>query len=220
MKSLAFWILDASVLFALSLIYLYQGFHRKNQLFTFWLCAGVCLQLLAAWGLAAGWPSWMDTAALWFDAFTYAATAAVLILAFVRRQCPVNRSILWGLGAMVLLNGFWRYLGGNVDPELRTWLRNISFFGPAIFMLIALSNLRADHLPLWIHSLLRLSTNGSGHAPAFAAIAISTPPAGPKPVPRVHFCSLKSANPSPPFPASGIAVSNFDLRPVHAPAPD
>lgn len=177
MKSNAFWMLDACVLFTLSLIYLYQGFHRKNPLFTVWLCTGVLMQLVAAWGLAAGWPTWMDEVRVIFDGLMYLVTLGVLVLALMHRDCPVNRSLLWGLGAMVALNLFGRTLGASVNPPVRIWLRNIGFFGPAIFLLIALSNLRLDRLPVWISSTLRVSVARSGQRPAIASVSISTPEA-------------------------------------------
>jgi hypothetical protein len=158
MKLMAFWILDACVLFALSLVYLSQGYHRKNQFFTVWLCSGVIMQLIASWGLAAGWPVWMDGVGTLMDAFVYLVSAAVLVLAVIRRDCPVNRALLWGLGAMLALNLFARALGTSVAPEVRTWLRNIAFLGPALFMLLSFSNLRLDQLPLWVNGVFR-STN-------------------------------------------------------------
>ncbi|HMD97330.1 MAG TPA: hypothetical protein VKM93_08415 [Terriglobia bacterium] len=165
-----FWALDATVLFSLSLLYIHQGYHRKNQAFTLWLCCGVLMQLAAAWGLAAGSPRWMAQARAGFDIILYVLAAAVLVLAVMRRGCPVNRSLLWGLGAMLVLNVLTRLLGSGVEPAVRAWLRNIAFFGPAIFLLIALSNIRLDLLPLWVDSAVRLIASGSIEEPAIAAM--------------------------------------------------
>jgi len=150
MKSITFWALDATVLFALSLVYLHQGYQRKNAFFAVWLCNGVAMQLIAAWGLAAGPPSWMPQLRACEDILTYALTAGVLITAALRRDCPVNRSLLCAVGAMVALNVFSRFLGLHVEHPLQVWLRNIAFFGPALFLLITFSNIRLDTLLVWI----------------------------------------------------------------------
>lgn len=173
MKSLGFWILDASVLFSLSLLYLHQGFHRKNQWFTVWLCSGVVMQLVAAWGLAAGWPDWMGRLRAALDVVIYLITIVALFTAMNHRECPVNRSVLWGLGSMVALNIFSRCISSGVEWPVRLWLRNIAFFGPAIFLLIAFSNLRLDRLPLWVNSTLRLAMSQANEQPALAAVAVA-----------------------------------------------
>ena len=165
-----FWALDAVVLFSLSLLYIHQGYHRKNQIFTLWLCLGVLMQLAAAWGMAAGQPRWMFQVRAVGDVSVYLLTAGVLILAVTRRDCPVNRSLVWGLGAMLVLNIFTRLVGSGVEYAVRVWLRNIAFFGPAIFLLIALSNIRVDRLPLWVESAVRLIASDSGAEPALAAM--------------------------------------------------
>lgn len=156
MKTLAFWALDATVLFVLSLVYFHQGYHRKNQLFAAWLCNGVTMQLVAAWSLAAGRPLWISHLRAADDVVEYVLTAGVLVMAVMRRDCPVNRSLLWGLGAMVALRALSIYLGERVEHSVQVWLRNVAFFGPAIFLLIALSNIRLDRLPLWITSSWRV----------------------------------------------------------------
>jgi hypothetical protein len=169
MKSVAFWALDATVLFALSLVYLHQGYQRKNPFFALWLCNGVVMQLIAAWSLAAGRPPWVTGLRQVEDLLVYVLTAAVLVMAVAHRECPVNRSLLWGLGAMLALNLFSRFLGVRVDHAVQVWLRNIAFFGPAIFLLIALSGIRFDMMPLWINE--RFQTLGGRwlEAPAVAA---------------------------------------------------
>jgi uncharacterized membrane protein len=175
MRSIAFWALDATVLFALSLLYLHQGYQRKNPVFAVWLCNGVAVQLVAAWALAAGPPPWIAHVRAAEDALTYLLSAGVLVSAAMRRNCAVNRTLLWGVGSMVALNLFARYLGEHVNHPLQVWLRNIAFFGPAIFLLIALSNIRLDTLPLWISSAFRGMSSGWVHGPAWASTALFGP---------------------------------------------
>ena len=172
MKTIAFWALDATVLFALSMVYLHQGYQRKNPLFAVWLFNGVLMQLIGAWSLAAGRPPWVNRVRLVDDVIIYVLTAGVLLLAATRRDCPVNRTLLWGLGAMLALNLFSRCLGVHVDRSLQVWLRNIAFFGPAIFMLIALSGIRFDMIPLWINERFRLLGGRWVEGPALAAVGI------------------------------------------------
>jgi len=150
MKSITFWALDATVLFALSLVYLHQGYQRKNAFFAVWLCNGVAVQLIGAWALAAGPPPWIDRLRLCEDVLTYILTAGVLIVAAMHLDCPVNRSLLCGVGAMVALNVLSRFMGLHAQHPIQVWLRNIAFFGPAMFLLITFSNLRLDTLLLWV----------------------------------------------------------------------
>lgn len=173
MKTITFWALDATVLFALSLVYFHQGYHRKNFVFAVWLCNGVLMQLIAAWGLAAGPPSWMHQVRAAEDILTYLLTAGVLVTAFMHRDCPVNRSLLFGLGAMLALNLFSVFLGMRVDRSVQVWLRNIAFFGPAMFMLLAFSNIRVDMLPLWINQALEGAGARWSEGTALAAVALA-----------------------------------------------
>lgn len=173
MKMLTFWALDATVLFALSLLYLHQGYHRKNVLFAVWLCQGVAMQLIAAWALAAGPPPWLNHVRLFEDVLTYVLTAGVLVTAAIHRQCPVNRSLLWGLGAMLALNLLSKALGVHVEHSVQNWLRNIAFFGPALFLLIAFSNIRLDMLPLWLRSPLGNVGERWAAGSALAAVAVA-----------------------------------------------
>jgi len=154
-RVITFWALDATVLFALSLVYLHQGYQRKNPVFAVWLFTGVAMQLVGAWSLAAGRPPWVSQVRVVHDVLMYALTVGVLLIAVTRRDCPVNRTLLWGLGAMFALNLFSRFLGVRVDHSVQVWLRNIAFFGPAVFLLIALSGIRFDMLPLWVSAKLR-----------------------------------------------------------------
>lgn len=155
MKVNAFWILSATTLFCLSLVYLHHGYHRRNFLFACWLCFGVCVQLLGAWGLAAGRPAWFGPVGILADFTSYGLGAAVLVVAAMRRHCPVNRTLLAGLGAMVAFSLLGRWLGDSLDDVTRTWLRNIAFFGPAIFLLVMFAGMRVDRLPLLVDSALR-----------------------------------------------------------------
>jgi hypothetical protein len=172
MKAIAFWALDATVLFALSMVYLHQGYQRKNPLFAVWLCNGVAMQLIAAWSLAAGRPPWVTGLRRVEDVLIYSLTAGVLTVAALRRDCPVNRSLLWGLGAMLALNIFSKFLGVRVDHSVQVWLRNIAFLGPAIFLLIAFSGIRFDMMPLWISENLQALGDRWLEGPALAAVGI------------------------------------------------
>ena len=174
MKGTAFWILSASTLFVLSLVYLHAGLHKKNPIFTYWLCAGVAAQVVAAWGLAAGRPWWFGPARSAADVISLALTAAVLIFAAIRcKSCMTNRALLMALGGMLALNIFGRIIGGGLTPPLRIWLRNIAFFGPAFYLLVVFSNIPLDRLPLWAglprsFSALRMTTEqAAGWARAF-----------------------------------------------------
>ena len=86
--------------------------------------------------------------------------------------CAVNRSLLLGVGGLVVLNVASRVLGVHLDHSLQIWLRNIAFFGPAIFLLIALSNIRLDTLPLWVGTAFRSVGNRWVEGPALAAVGI------------------------------------------------
>jgi uncharacterized membrane protein YhaH (DUF805 family) len=173
MRSITFWALDATVLFALSLVYFNQGYHRRNAFFAVWLCNGVIMQLIGAWALAAGPPPWIDRLRLCEDVLTYGLTAGILIIAAIHRDCPVNRSILWGVSAMVALNALCRFMGVRVDHSAQIWLRNVAFFGPAIFLLLTLSNLRFDMLPLWIKAPLENAGMRWAAGAAAAAVVVA-----------------------------------------------
>lgn len=174
MKSITFWALDATVLFALSLVYLHQGYQRKNAFFALWLCNGVAMQLIGAWALAAGPPPWIDRLRLCEDVLTYILTAGVLIVAVTHLDCAVNRSLLCGVGAMVALNVLSRFMGLHAQHPIQIWLRNIAFFGPAMFMLVSFSNLRLDMLPLWIKDSLGSAGTRWAAGTAVATVTLAT----------------------------------------------
>lgn len=154
-KIVGFWIASSIILFLLSLVYLHHHLHRKNALFAWWLCLGVSMQMVSAYGLALGYPSWMYR--IWgiADGISYALAVGVIGVALTRRSCPVNQTLLFGLGAMIAFNLAVRWFGGGLSLDLRSWLLNIAFLGPALFLLVAFSNIRADRLPLHIKSALR-----------------------------------------------------------------
>jgi len=89
----------------------------------------VCMQLLAAWGLGAGRPAWFGPLRALADVVNYGLATGVLVVAIVRRNCPVNRALLAGLGAMVAFSLLSRWRRDSVDAVARTWMRNIAFFG-------------------------------------------------------------------------------------------
>lgn len=154
-KIIVFWIASSVILFLLSLVYLEHNLHRKNSLFAWWLCLGVTMQLVSAYGLVLGCPQWLSL--LWSaaDVLSYTLAVGVLVVALTRRSCPVNQTLLYGLGAMVAFNLVVRWCGDSLSQNLRSWLVNIAFLGPAIFLLLTFSNIRADRLPLLIKSALR-----------------------------------------------------------------
>lgn len=154
-KIIVFWIASSVILFLLSLVYLEHNLHRKNSLFAWWLCLGVTMQLVSAYGLVLGCPQWLSL--LWSaaDVLSYTLAVGVLVVALTRRSCPVNQTLLYGLGTMVAFNLVVRWCGDSLSQNLRSWLVNIAFLGPAIFLLLTFSNIRADRLPLLIKSALR-----------------------------------------------------------------
>jgi hypothetical protein len=153
-KILGFWIASSVVLFLLSLVYLQHNLHRKNVLFAWWLCLGVSMQLVSAYGLVLGYPKWMSL--LWSaaDVLSFALAVGVLAIAFRHRTCPVNRALLYGIGAMVILNLVSRWWGDHLRENVQIWLLNIAFLGPAVYLLLIFCNIRADRLPLYVRSAL------------------------------------------------------------------
>jgi hypothetical protein len=151
-KILGFWIASSVVLFLLSLVYLQHNLHRKNVLFAWWLCLGVSMQLVSAYGLALGYPRWMNLLWTAADVLSFALAIGVLAVAYRHRSCPVNRALLYGIGAMVVLNLVSRWWGDHLGENVRIWLLNIAFLGPAAFLLLMFSNIRVDRLPLYVRS--------------------------------------------------------------------
>jgi hypothetical protein len=162
-KIIGFWIASSAVLFLLSLVYLHYNLHRKNAAFAWWLCVGVSMQLVSAYGLVLGCPVWLRRMWSLADLLSFGLAIAVLITAYHRRACPVNQTLLYGIGSMLALNLMSRWMGGHLSPNQQGWLVNIAFFGPAIFLLLAFANIRADRLPLYIKSAFtgatRISSN-------------------------------------------------------------
>jgi hypothetical protein len=154
-KIVGFWVACSLILFLLSLVYLHNQLHRKNSIFAWWLCLGVSMQLISAYGLVLGCPTWLRR--LWSaaDVLSFALAVGVLLMAYARRSCPVNQALLYGIGAMIVLNVVSRTCGDQLTAAQRGWLVNIAFFGPAIFLLLMFSNVRADRLPLYLNSALR-----------------------------------------------------------------
>jgi hypothetical protein len=162
-KILGFWIASSVVLFLLSLVYLQHNLHRKNAIFAWWLCVGVSMQLVSAYGLVLGYPRWMNMLWIAADLLSFALAGGVLVLAFSRRACPVNRALLYGIGAMVILNVASRWWGDQLGQNVRIWLVNIAFLGPAIFLLVMFSNLRVDRMPLYLRTpFTGLATRSAG----------------------------------------------------------
>jgi hypothetical protein len=182
-KILGFWIASSVVLFLLSLVYLQHNLHRRNVIFAWWLCLGVSMQLVSAYGLVLGYPRWMSL--LWSaaDVLSFALAGGVLTLALSRQSCPVNRTLLYGVGAMVVLNLMSRWWGNHLGQNLRIWLVNIAFLGPAMFLLLMFSNIRADRLPLYVRSAFRGVVSSSAGCGQSAVARSQVSPRAFSPVP-------------------------------------
>jgi hypothetical protein len=154
-KLVTFWIASSSVLFLLSLVYLHYQLHRKNVLFAWWLCLGVAMQLITAYAMVLGSHRFLGYLWRTADMASMLLAVGVLLLAYHRRACPVNRTLLYGLGAMLAFNLITRLTAGHISMVKQTWLQDIAFFGPAIFLLVSFSNIRMDRIPLHICSSLR-----------------------------------------------------------------
>jgi hypothetical protein len=173
-KGILFWAASAVILFLLSLVWFHAGLHRKNLFFTYWLCLGVLLQLMAAWWLAGGRPAWVLALRNGVDRAIYALAVATLVLAVLKFRCPANRALLMGLGAMLALNIFSQHSARTLSVPLQAWLRNIAFVGPASYLLVVFSGARVDRLPLWIAKLEIGNWKLAGRAALGAARAVLT----------------------------------------------
>lgn len=177
-KGLAFWVLSATVLFLLSVAWLSAGLHRKNIFFTAWLGLGLGIQLLAAYWLGASRPAWVLKVRLAGDAGMYFLCAMTLARAALDRHSTANRTLLYGLGGMLALNVLGRAISGDVGNRdaLCAWLRNIAFFGPAVWMLFVFSGIRLDRLPAVVAKITdlkaqMLETSSAGLKPGATGIA-------------------------------------------------
>jgi len=150
-KPTLFWAACAAVVFALMLISFWTGIHRRNGFYAAWLGFTVCAQLLAACGLALHRPAWFAPAGRVTGAVELLLSICIVILAFCRLDCPINRVLLAGFGAILFFNLLSYVAVSSPLADLRVWgwLRNIGFFGPGVYMLVCFSNLRLDALPLW-----------------------------------------------------------------------
>ncbi|MGH9354482.1 MAG: hypothetical protein ACRD2G_20315, partial [Terriglobia bacterium] len=75
--------------------------------------------------------------------------------------------------AMLALNVMARWGGASLGESIGSWLQNIAFFGPALFLVLAFSNIRADRLPLFIDSVLRAFNSNPrvSHGLAFGSVS-------------------------------------------------
>lgn len=154
-EMLLFWVASSVVLLLLSLVYFRQNLHRRNLLFGWWLGFGIAMQIISACGMLVAYGPWMYK--LWpvADELSFALALGVMIVAFLRRSCAVNQALLRGLGSMLALNLAARWASSHLGTNIESWLQNIAFMGPAIFLLVTFSNTRVDRLPLYVASLLR-----------------------------------------------------------------
>jgi hypothetical protein len=152
MKSNYFWFLCASLLILLLGVFLHQGLHKKNFVFTVWLAGGCVACFIAYVGLALGRPYWFDTARQCSNAISAGLALAAISFGIARWSCPVNRTIVYGLAGMLAAQLFGilmvqANLGGQAQGlPLRAWLQNIGFFGPMLWMLAVFSGARFDRL--------------------------------------------------------------------------
>jgi hypothetical protein len=144
-----FWLLSSVVLFLLALIYFSLGLCRRNLYFSCWISIGILFQIFVAVGLAAGSPrpSWMAHAKVGFDLLSYLLAAAAITMAAARRSDPVHMVILQGLGGMLALQLAGRIFGIHLLGPLVIWLRNIAFFGPALWMILCFSDIGLTPAP-------------------------------------------------------------------------
>ncbi|GEM_PF-1393145 len=215
-RLITFWIASSTVLFLLSLVYFRYQLHRKNPLFAWWLCLGVAMELISAYAMVLD--SHKFLCFLWRAAniASILMAVAVLILAYAQRACPVNRTLLYGLGAMLAFNLIARLTAGHISMVKQTWLQDIAFFGPALFLLVSFSNIRADRIPLHVCSTFRHLTLTPSQSPG---LALSLRPAS---LPR----GAASTNTNEAFLEYFIARSRLHLElspsffvPVPMPAP-
>jgi hypothetical protein len=153
-KSLIFWVACAATLFVLSLVSFHLGVHRKNYIFAAWLCFSVAAQVVAAWGLALGRPRWFGPLGQAVALAGGALALAAIILGLTKFSCPVNRTVVMGLGGMLAVQILAMALArspasaGSGHPAVAGWLRNVGFLGPALWMLLVFSGVRFDRLPI------------------------------------------------------------------------
>lgn len=116
------------------------------------------MQIVSACGMLVGYGPWMYKIWPVADGLSFALALGVIVVAFLRRSCAVNQALLRGLVAMLALNLAARWASSHLGADIESWLQNIAFMGPAIFMLVTFSNIRADRLPLYVASALRALT--------------------------------------------------------------
>lgn len=175
-KMLVYWIASSSMLFFLSFVYFRHNLYRKNALFAWWLYLGVFMQIASAYCLLFACPVWLYKVWPFADECSYALAACVLVVAFIHRSRPVNQILLYGLGAMVAFSLAVRWFGNGLSLDLRGWLLNIAFFGPALFMLLAFSNVGIDRLPLYVDSFLRQLNSDSAPSQELAFRGVANGP--------------------------------------------
>ncbi|HEV2424285.1 MAG TPA: hypothetical protein VGZ29_05605 [Terriglobia bacterium] len=149
MKALAFWAACATVLFALLLVVLAAGVHRRNWCFAAWLGSGVAVQLGAACLLALGWQRALRYLGQADEWIAVGLALGAMVEAVIRCQRSgvrdeVNLTVAIGLGAILAVNAVQTLAarqGFIATSELWTWFRNIGFMGPAVWMLLSFSNI-------------------------------------------------------------------------------
>ncbi len=141
-----FWALCACTLFALLLLSIHLQVQRKNPAFTAWAAAGCAFQLLAAIGMAMprrpGWFALAGRASGWI---TLALAIAVLLTALQKAgaspgpACATNQVLFRAFAAILFFNCLpiiLEYFGIHITQLGNIWLRNVSFYVPALYMVL------------------------------------------------------------------------------------
>jgi hypothetical protein len=150
MKANYFFFLCASLLILLLGIFLHHGFHKKNFAFTAWIVGGCVSCFIAYIGMSLKYPAWMTPAGKISEAISTFLALAAISLGIARWGCPVNRTLVLGLAGMLAAQWFgwamFKLYGAHQTASLETWLKNIGFFGPMLWMLGVFSGARFDRL--------------------------------------------------------------------------
>jgi hypothetical protein len=147
-----FWALCAATLFGLFLLSVHLQLQRKNILFMAWLGASLAFQFLAAIALAMPQrPEWFGAAGKISAIATAILAAGTALLAATRLACPVNQALLMAFAAMLVFDAapyVLSYLKFEISNSGYAWLRNVSFYGPALYLILVFGGSRLDRLPV------------------------------------------------------------------------
>jgi 4-amino-4-deoxy-L-arabinose transferase-like glycosyltransferase len=167
------YLLSATVLFFLFLVFFARRLPAQNPWFAAWLAGGVILQIYFAVLLAFDWraralPPQLE---LILDIAGWLLIGAALLHS-TRSSTAANDVILSGLAALVLLEVVALGLVYIHQAQgLRSLISNLAGIVPTAYMLIRFSGARLDRLPVWTAEILRSAQNDRiraalGHARA------------------------------------------------------